>query len=133
MCIGMSWPARAFEVTIPKGAIWKESYGTILTDAAIVVRELDPTVLLGPQGQQVAALIERNRRLSTDESQAIGAARTAARTAAWDVAWDAAWTAAALVVRDLITTGHYDILTRPWRATIGPIHPDDPDWKDEGR
>ncbi len=55
----------------------------------------------------------------------------AARAAAWDAAWDAAGAAArALVVRDLIgqhgfTQDHYDILARPWRAAIGPLHPDD--------
>ena len=48
--------------------------------------------------------------------------------AALDDAWDAVRDAAgALVVRDLIATDHYDILTRPWREVIGPIHPDDPD------
>ncbi|MCA1705474.1 MAG: hypothetical protein LC808_20340 [Actinobacteria bacterium] len=42
----------------------------------------------------------------------------------------------ALVARDLIATtevtgpefqqGHYDLLTRPWRKVIGPVHPGDP-------
>lgn len=40
-----------------------------------------------------------------------------------DAARDAAL---ALLVRDLITTEDYDTLTHPWRAVIGPIHPDDP-------
>jgi len=65
------------------------------------------------------------------------AAWTAARDAAWDAAWDAArdaargardaaWDAAgALVVRDLISTEHYDTLTRPWASVIGKVHPDD--------
>ena len=66
------------------------------------------------------------------------AVRDAARGAAWyaawdavrDAAWDAAWNAVrALTVRDLIgdtfTQAHYDTLTMSWRATIGPIHPDD--------
>lgn len=65
-------------------------------------------------------------------------ASAAARHAAWDAASDAAWDTAsvaswdaardavwALVVRDLISTEHYDTLTMPWRTTIGPIHPDD--------
>ena len=59
------------------------------------------------------------------------AARCAVRDAMWDAAWNAAWNATvnaawALLVRDLITTEHYDALTRPWRTAIGPIHPDDP-------
>ena len=60
------------------------------------------------------------------------AAGSAARDAAWDAAWsaarDATWDAArALVVRDLISAEHYDTLTAPWRTSIGPIHPEDPD------
>ena len=59
------------------------------------------------------------------------AARDAAGDAARDAAGDAAWHAArdaayALLVRDLISTEHYDTLTLPWRRTIGPLHPDDP-------
>lgn len=62
------------------------------------------------------------------------AARDAARIAALDAAWDAARIAAwdavsALVVRDLITTGHYDALTMSWRRVIGRIHSDDPEVK----
>jgi len=56
------------------------------------------------------------------------AAWDAARDAAWDAGWDAAWDAArdagwdagrageALVVRDLISAEHFDILTAPMRA-----------------
>ena len=60
------------------------------------------------------------------------AARDAALDAAMDDGYDAAWDAArgavwALVIRDVITTDHYDTLTRAWRTTIGPIHPDDPE------
>ena len=29
------------------------------------------------------------------------------------------------ITRDLITREQYDLLTGPWRSTIGPIHPDD--------
>ena len=47
----------------------------------------------------------------------------ATRDATWNATLDAAW---ALLVRDLISTEHYDTLTRPWRTAIGPIHPDDP-------
>jgi len=58
------------------------------------------------------------------------AVRDAVRNAVWDAARDAARDAAwALLVRDLIgdtfTQAHYDTLTKPWRTTIGPIHPDD--------
>ena len=46
----------------------------------------------------------------------------------WDEIWIAVW---ALVIRDQIgdefTQKHYDLLTTPWRTTIGSIHPDDAD------
>jgi hypothetical protein len=56
-----------------------------------------------------------------------GATR-ATRGPAWDAACDAA---CALLARDLIgeypgwDQGAYDLLTGPWRRTIGPLHPDD--------
>ena len=108
--------------------------------------------VFGPQGVHVAALIDLAGRLTPDETSALAAALAAARDAAWGAAWDAVWDAAgdaargavldaawdaawdavwdaagALVVRDLITTDHYDTLTRAWRTVIGPIHPEDPD------
>ena len=106
--------------------------------------ELPDLDVFGPQGVHVAALIERARRLTPDEASALGVARDAAWGAAWCVAWGAAWCAArraakdvaldaacgaacGLVVRDVITTEDYDILTHAWRTVIGPIHPDDPD------
>lgn len=36
-------------------------------------------------------------------------------------------TARAVLVRDRITSDDYTALTRPWRAAIGSIHPDDTD------
>jgi len=70
-----------------------------------------------------------------------GAAGAAARAAAGDAAWAAGGAAArdaardaarAAATRDLIgqhgyTQEHYDILSGPWRKTIGKIHPDDLD------
>ena len=70
---------------------------------------------------------------SAARGAAWAAARGAARGAAWDAtdaALAAAWDAAgALVVRDILTTEDYDTLTRAWRTTIGPLHPDDPDMR----
>ena len=63
---------------------------------------------------------------------ALGAAAGAAAlgAAALGAVWNAAGGAAgALAVRHLIgpsfTQEHYDLLTGPWRAVIGPVHPDD--------
>ena len=51
-------------------------------------------------------------------------ARRGTRRGARDAAW-------ALLVRDLIGDGftqeQYDLLTGPWRKTVGPLHPDDVD------
>jgi hypothetical protein len=56
------------------------------------------------------------------------AARSAAGYAAGSAAGYAAW---AIVAHDLIgdkfTQEHYDLLTTPWRTTIGALHPDDAD------
>ena len=74
---------------------------------------------------------------------AAGVAAGDARAAAWDTSRAAAWEAAAgvaadtarvaawaaaraLVVRDLISRGHYDTLTAPMRAAGVTVHPDDP-------
>ena len=65
------------------------------------------------------------------------ASRTASREASWEASRDASRTASweasvALNSRDLIgqhgfTQEHYDLLSGPWRTTIGRLHPDDPD------
>ena len=59
------------------------------------------------------------------------AAREAARVAAWEAAWEAALSAVALLVRDLISTEHYDELTRVMRASGFVVHPDDEPLSDE--
>ena len=132
-CTGMGWPCRllevgpvdGYDVTVPN------PNGPPNKRAAIawrIVRELPATDALGPQGIQVAALIERASRLTADDARRLYAAIGAARGAALYTARDAVRGAArGLVVRDLIVTEHYDTLTMPWRTAIGPIHPDDPD------
>ncbi|NCD18243.1 MAG: hypothetical protein EOL91_13255 [Actinobacteria bacterium] len=110
-----------------------------------VVGELPATDALGPQGVDVAAIIERASRLTPDEivrlrDAAWDAARSAARSAARDAAWDAArsaardaawgaarsaaradvaWDAAiATLTRDLIAPEQYDTLMGLWRQAI---------------
>ena len=164
-CVGMKWPCRLFEVESvgdvePSGDISNKVAGLEFK----IVRELDARIVLGPQGEQVAALIDRAARLTGAETGQLGAAwaaardaargaardaardavwdaaRDAARDAAWYAAWCAAWVTASaaavaavggLLVRDLISTEHYDTLTRPWRTVIGPIHPDDADIRED--
>lgn len=123
------WPCRLFEVTGRPAAEKGHKRGF---RQVTVLREIDAHLALGPQGREVASLIKQVRALTTPTLNRLSAARYAARYAARDAAWDAA---GALVIRDLIgqhgfTQAHYDLLTVPWRRTIGPIHPDDPDLRE---
>ena len=158
-CTGMDWPCRLLEVEPVDGQEVTTPDPTSLPSkrasvAWRIVRELPATDALGPQGVQVAALIERAGRLTDADARrlydALRAAMYTEGKAAWDAARDgmldaarsAAWVAVrdtaigatsndaalALVVRDIISTKHYDALTMPYRTTIGPIHPDDPDF-----
>lgn len=157
-CTSMEWPCRLFEVepvdghevTAPNPATMPNKRAAV---AWRIVRELPATDALGPQGVQVAALIERAGRLTDADARQLydvwcaavdpeegaawgsawGSARGSARAAAWGAVRDTAIgatsnTARALLVRDIISTVHYDALTMPWRTAIGPIHPDDPDF-----
>ena len=154
-CTGMQWPCRLLEVEPVDGhpvhAPSSTQFPNKRTASAWrVVRELPAHQALGPQGEYVAAFIahavagdvwdarraaevaawDAARRAAEDaaEDAARRAAWLAARLAAEDAAWVAAWDVArALTVRDLLSTEHYDTLTRAWREIVGPIHPDDPD------
>jgi hypothetical protein len=105
-CTGMRWPCRLLEVE-PVGRMWTpESVDLPNKRAALrwrTVRELSATNALGPQGAELAALIDRCRTLTDDESRQLDAAWDAARVAAWDAAWDAArvaaWDAARVAAR----------------------------------
>ena len=146
-CVGMSWPCRLFEVE-PVGSVHTDTDHPhkIGTTSVRVLREVDAHLALGPQGEQVAAFIERCATLTADDVRRLVVARDAdwgttrvvarvvARDAAWVTVWDAARGAArALLLRDLIgrypgwDQDAYDLLTGPWRQAVGPIHPDDGD------
>ena len=139
-CTGMEWPCRLARVERTRAAVWQPDPDGLPNKAASwqwrVVEELDATLTLGPQGREVAALIERAARLTDDEVAGLATAWDATGDDAWDAARyttrdaadDAAryaarcavWYAArALTVRDLISTECYDTLTRPWASVIG--------------
>lgn len=110
-CTGMRWPCRLFRV---------EPVGPVLVNASKrachalrVIEELPAHMALGPQGEQVAALIERAGRLTADEIERLAASRAAS--------WAASRAAIALLARDLISTEHYDTLIAPWRDVIGEV------------
>ena len=150
-CTGFKWPCRLLVVE-PVGEVWQPDPDDMpykwAGHAFRVVEELPAHEVFGPQGEQVAALLERAGTLTKQEVNSLIAALDAAWDAAWAAAWGGAWNAArvaawaaarnaarraaenaavALTVRDLITTEVYDTLTLPWRRVIGPVHPDDPE------
>lgn len=100
-CTGMRWPCRLLEVEPVEGApVWEPTPSMPSKRASHawrVVRELPAYEALGPNGVGVAAFLDLLPTLTT---------------AQWDAARDAAL---ALLVRDLITTGQFDVLTAPMR------------------
>ena len=136
-CTGMQWPCRLALVEAADAAVWTPDATALPNKRAavawLVTAEVDAWQALGPQGREVAAIIDRARMLTTDELRQLdaargaarAAARDAARDAAWGAAWDAAWVAAArdaalaTLVRDLITPEQHDLLMAPWRTVIG--------------
>jgi hypothetical protein len=102
---GGSWPCRLFRVE-PVGRTVKctdGAYGFKRGCRAMrVVEELPAYEALGPNGAEVAAIIDRAGRLTVDEARRLAAARAAAWSAAWSAArgaargatWNAAWGAA---------------------------------------
>jgi hypothetical protein len=93
--IGGEWPCRLFEVTgKPDVGFDTDHPHKGGFKQLSVVREIDSHLALGPNGREVAALIDRARRLTPEENEALAAAWDAARHAARYAAWDAAWNAA---------------------------------------
>ena len=94
-CDGMTWPCRLFEVE-PVGDVHhdEDHPHKIGCREVRVLRELPAHEAFGPQGEQVAALIERARCLTAAEIKRLHAAWYAARDAARNAARDAAWYAA---------------------------------------
>ena len=125
-CTGMRWPCRLLVVEPVEGVpVWEPTPSLPSKRASHawrVVRELPAYEALGPNGGEVVAFLDLLPKLTTTQWSA---AWTAARDAAWYAAWYAAWDAArdaardaawALVVRDLISTEQFDVLTAPMRA-----------------
>ena len=133
--LGGSWPCRLFrvepepdgELIGPEGHKWGGP-------AWRVVEELPPWQALGPNGEEVAALIERASRLSTPEIVALEAARAAARAAAWFAAPGAAWTAARAAALDAARAAALDAArAAAWaaaRAAVRAAAPEPPTWED---
>ena len=124
--IGGSWPCKLARVEIPDGE-WDRQGHNLVVPTYRVVEWLPAWQALGPNGKNIAALIERAKRLTDTDVQRLYAARGAARVAAWYAARGAARDAArgaargaagALVVRDLITPKQFAILYGPWATVV---------------
>jgi hypothetical protein len=94
--VGGSWPCRLFEVEPRGDMIGPEEHKYGCTKVK-VVRELPAWQALGPNGEAVAALIERCKTLTYDEAAWIAVAKTASM-AAYRAASEAA----------------FDLFYRPW-------------------
>jgi hypothetical protein len=138
--VGGSWPCRLLIVEGEPLVSGSYMHGFVELE---VLREVEAHRALGPNGEDVAGLIERARRMTADELQRLALAASAARDAARDADREAAsyaatyaaglavgWagnyviehTVLAALVRDLIPREDYNILCRPWRDVIGPPH-----------
>ena len=118
--IGGSWPCRLFEVEIAEDVPAEHIEGhKRVVHTYRPIRELPAWQALGPNGESVAALIDRARALTPDEAGRLFRAWNAAGDAAWDAARDAAeYAAIALVVRDLITPEQFETLYGPWASVM---------------
>ena len=103
-CTGMGWPCRLARVERTRAAVWQPDPDGLPNKAASwqwrVVEELDATLTLGPQGREVAALIERAARLTDDEVAGLATAWYATGDDAWYAARYAAEDAARCAARD---------------------------------
>src|SRR5574343_402440 len=106
--VGGKWPCRLFKVEgTPVAGPTEDHPHKLGFHRLTVEEELPAWQALGPNGQEVAALIDRAGRLTADEARELYAARYAARYAAWDAARyaardaarDAAWDAARYAAR----------------------------------
>ena len=117
-CTGMKWPCRLLVVEpVEDFLVWEPTPSMPSKRASHawrVVRELPAHEALGPNGVEVAVFLDLLPTLTSTQWAVVW---VATRDAAWDAAGDAAWDAAlALLVRDLITTEQFDILTAPMRS-----------------
>ena len=102
-CTGMGWPLRLLRVELV-GDVWTPTPGGLPNKRAAhawrVVEERSAHEALGPQGPEVAALIETARGLTPDQLDALDTALDTARRAARVAALDASWKAARKAARD---------------------------------
>ena len=87
-CTGMAWPCRLLQVRPVEGHPVatpgrKKFPNRAAATAWEVVAELDPRLALGPQADQLLALLDTAERLTGDKLRELAAARRATGNAAW--------------------------------------------------
>jgi hypothetical protein len=87
--MGQRWPCRLLEVE-PLGDVIDSDgdYSWTCFPKARVIREIEAWRALGPQGEHVAALIDRAERVTAEEARRLTAAPDIAD---WVDRWDGAW------------------------------------------
>lgn len=139
---GSFWPARLFRVE-PVGSVMGSSVfkHKRAVSALRVIEELPAWQVFGPNGREVAAVVQREALVTLDEDYLMYLAATAlvntrsaarrraldtallnARIAAFRVVSTVGWNAGyAYVVRDLITESDFQALAGPWLSVIGDL------------
>jgi hypothetical protein len=85
----LEWPIRLWRVTaIDAAADQVAGSGYVRATAFTVVEEVDARVVFGPNGAEVAAIVDRASRLSADEAGLLAAAHDPGSAAIVDRAWD---------------------------------------------
>ena len=133
--MGGSWPCRLFEVE-PRGPVIGPKDHKYGTTALKVVAEFPAWQALGPNGEEVAALIDRARMLTKEEIKRLYAAEYAAwgaaeyaawyaaayaaKYAAWAAAWDAVGPAARYAAENAAENAAWDAVWAAAGAAAGP-------------
>jgi hypothetical protein len=133
--MGGSWPCRLFEVE-PRGPVIGPKDHKYGTTALEVVAEFPAWQALGPNGEEVAALIDRARMLTKEEIKRLYAAEYAAwgaaeyaawyaaayaaKYAAWAAAWDAVGPAARYAAENAAENAAWDAVWAAAGAAAGP-------------
>jgi hypothetical protein len=105
------------------GPNWSDVVVLIRQCASLTADQVSRVSSAWDTGRDAAQAAARDTAWDTGRDAAWAAARAAARDTAWAAAWDtgrdAARAAGAIIVKDLITPEHFDILTAGWNTVIG--------------
>lgn len=118
-CTGCRWPARLLLVE-PVGVVFKPDTNLpnkVAGRSFRTVKELDPLLLLGPQGRELVELFARAKDLharDTPWDTVWGTARDDAWGDAWDSAWHSARDAAGFAARNAAWDA-------AWFAAVSPV------------